>query len=170
MLRCLTLTQPWASLVSVGAKRIESRSWSTSFRGEIAIHASKAFPRWARDICYEEPFYGSLGKELAWEYPNGPRGHHLPLGAIVAVATLFSVQWIIRGYDGPLLTTPLGVPVSVDKAEIPFGDYTPGRYAWLLTDIRRLPTPVPAKGAQMLWFAPPAVESAVREQLEAHRG
>ena len=42
-MKALTLTQPWATLIAVGAKRIETRSWGTSYRGRIAIHAAKGF-------------------------------------------------------------------------------------------------------------------------------
>lgn len=39
-------------------------------------------------------------------------------------------------------------------------------YAWKLSNVRRLPHPVPCRGQQMLgWAVPPDVEAAVREQL-----
>jgi hypothetical protein len=31
------------------------------------------------------------------------------------------------------------------------GDFTPGRWAWLLDDVRKLDEPIPAKGHQGLW-------------------
>jgi hypothetical protein len=37
----LTLLQPWASLIALGVKTIETRSWSTSWRGGLVIHAGK---------------------------------------------------------------------------------------------------------------------------------
>lgn len=39
-MRCLSIRQPWAWLVCAGMKRIENRTWSTDYRGTIAIHAS----------------------------------------------------------------------------------------------------------------------------------
>jgi tetratricopeptide (TPR) repeat protein len=39
-IRCLSIRQPWAWLVCAGMKRIENRTWSTDYRGTIAIHAS----------------------------------------------------------------------------------------------------------------------------------
>lgn len=39
-LRCLSIRQPWAWLVCIGAKSVENRTWKTDFRGTIAIHAS----------------------------------------------------------------------------------------------------------------------------------
>src|SRR5258708_5270609 len=44
VVKALTLWQPWASLIAVGAKTIETRSWSTSYRGPLAIHAAKRKP------------------------------------------------------------------------------------------------------------------------------
>ncbi|MFL5577327.1 MAG: ASCH domain-containing protein [Gemmatimonadaceae bacterium] len=54
-MKALTLTQPWATLVAIGAKTIETRSWPTHYRGEVAIHAAKGFPDWARQIVDGEP-------------------------------------------------------------------------------------------------------------------
>src|SRR6202030_2406661 len=50
-MKALTLTQPWATLVAIGAKRIETRSWPTLYRGPLAIYAAKRFPKWAQDTC-----------------------------------------------------------------------------------------------------------------------
>ena len=33
--------QPWASLIAIGAKQIETRHWPTKYRGPIAIHTAK---------------------------------------------------------------------------------------------------------------------------------
>ena len=41
MMKTLTFLQPWATLVALEAKRIETRSWRTSYRWPLAIHASK---------------------------------------------------------------------------------------------------------------------------------
>lgn len=39
-MKTLSIRQPWASLIVKGFKDVENRSWRTSIRGEIAIHAS----------------------------------------------------------------------------------------------------------------------------------
>lgn len=52
--RALSLTQPWATLATLvvsGAKRVETRSWKTPYRGWLGIHAAKGFPAWARLLC-----------------------------------------------------------------------------------------------------------------------
>ena len=40
-MKALTITQPWATLIAIGAKRFETRGWSTPYRGPLAIHAGK---------------------------------------------------------------------------------------------------------------------------------
>jgi len=39
-MKAITLWQPWAGFVAAGMKRMETRSWPTGHRGEVAIHAS----------------------------------------------------------------------------------------------------------------------------------
>lgn len=39
-MRALTIWQPYASLFPAGAKKFETRSWRTDYRGPIAIHAA----------------------------------------------------------------------------------------------------------------------------------
>ncbi len=45
----------------------------------------------------------------------------------------------------------IGKNETIPEPERSFGDYTPGRYAWLLADIQPLPELVPARGALGLW-------------------
>ncbi len=40
--RCLSVRQPWAWAICVGEKTVENRTWSTDYRGTIAIHASSS--------------------------------------------------------------------------------------------------------------------------------
>ena len=123
-MKALTLIQPWATLVATGAKKIETRSWYTSYRGPLAIHAAKGFPAYAREFAGEV-------------YGNPAILPYIPLGAIVAKAYLLDVR-----------STNYGIGLS-DK-ERSYGDYSPGRFAWILTNIQWL-EPIPAKGALGLW-------------------
>ena len=41
-MKVLTVKEPWASLIINGYKMYEFRSWKTSFRGKILIHAGKS--------------------------------------------------------------------------------------------------------------------------------
>ena len=42
-MKTLSVRQPWADLIMRGIKDIENRSWTTSYRGPLLIHASKTF-------------------------------------------------------------------------------------------------------------------------------
>jgi hypothetical protein len=48
-------------------------------------------------------------------------------------------------------TTPVHLPPLPNSQEDAFGDWSPGRFAWLITDIWHLVEPVPAQGRQQLW-------------------
>jgi ASCH domain len=41
----ISIRQPWASLILKAGKDIENRSWKTSFRGRVLIHAAKGMTR-----------------------------------------------------------------------------------------------------------------------------
>lgn len=54
-MKCLSVKQPWASLIASGQKSVELRTWRTNYRGPLIICAS-ASPR--RGTQYE---IGPLG-------------------------------------------------------------------------------------------------------------
>lgn len=141
-MKALTLTQPWASLVAIGAKRIETRGWRTAHRGPLAIHAAKGFPKWAKETCAEPAFAAELGRD------------RLPVGAVIATCRLISCMPTRELQENRLIQVDPEARCDdflLGEEERAFGDYSPGRWAWLLADIEALPEPVPAKGALSLW-------------------
>lgn len=138
-MKVLTLTQPWATLVAIGAKQIETRSWPTHNRGPLAIHAAKGLgsiggAAGLLRLCRSEPFSRCL-------VDAGFRSTiELPLGAIVAVCTL----------DDCFRFTEENT-ANLSEQERAFGDYTPGRYGFRLGNIRKLETPILARGSLGLW-------------------
>ncbi|OAY42040.1 uncharacterized protein LOC110621963 [Manihot esculenta] len=56
---CLTMHQPWASLLVYGIKRIEGRSWPAPVRGRLWIHAASKVPEEATIKAMEE-FYREI--------------------------------------------------------------------------------------------------------------
>jgi hypothetical protein len=176
--RALSLWQPWASLVALGHKRIETRSWSTRYRGPLVIHASKRCEAIdLGDFTVEDDTPRSSPKQyllrgpISWPY-------RLPMGAVVATCELIDVVPIIGAaerieeawmphvaatvssgdlwhWKGPSATESLctGRPSWLHEDindQRPYGDFTPGRFAWLLADIRAV-SPIPATGHQGLW-------------------
>ncbi len=169
-MKALMICQPYATLIALDAKRIETRPWRTSYRGPLAIHAAAGLgpiggKRGLQALCETEPFnhalcdVGSNGM-IDWWGKNIP--DVLPRGAIVAVCSLIACKptgdanlhggWAI-GLDEWVLT----------DQERAFGDYSPGRWAWLLADVRALETPIPCRGALGLWNVPTDVETQLLE-------
>ena len=163
-MKALTLHQPWATLIAIGAKQYETRSWATGYRGPIAIHAAKAMPPQARRLVFEEPFYSALHKAGLADIPvPGLLGvERLPQSAIVAVTNLVDVLPICGTQGVPVAEGRFSVtPLAISAQERALGDWTPGRYAWQLANVRRLPDPIPCKGAQGLWTLPAEIAEQI---------
>lgn len=59
-MKTLSIKQPWATLIAHGVKDIENRTWPTTHRGGIYIHASAKsaiyqFTDLQRDVLYKRP-------------------------------------------------------------------------------------------------------------------
>lgn len=164
-MKVITLTQPWAALVAVGAKTIETRSWRTSYRGLIGIHAAKTFTGADQSQCLVPSFLHALKKAgfLA--------STELPLGKIVAVCHLVdcleippvTIEWRAEQKTSGERLPDLDFRLPPDAPELDFGNYAPGRFAWFLKDVRVLRDPIPAKGALSLW----RYETKLRSECEA---
>lgn len=140
-MKALTLWQPWATLIAIGAKRFETRSWQTSHRGPLAIHAAKKRD-WQR--------FAPPGAARAILDAGESRVY---IGCVLAVVRLIECL-------------PTDVLVDeIDEQEREFGDWSPGRWAWRVGVVHRFDPPIPARGAQGLWgWTPPAEEFPQIEQ------
>jgi activating signal cointegrator 1 len=143
-LKVLSLLQPWASLVVMGAKQIETRSWNTTHRGVLLIHASK----------------GKAGGILAEEQPFKKHiedFNKLPFGAIIGQVTLTDVM---RTEELRMTDERINALTLEEKA---FGDYTSGRYAWMFEEAVMFPEFFSARGSVNLWNCPPFLEKEIRK-------
>lgn len=149
-MKVITLQDPWASLVRLNEKHIETRSWKTNYRGPLLIHASKKSNAKNLNLVWEEPFYSALKPQhilvqgkLAIQYYSG---------CIIAKCNLVDCLEIkISGDRAAFLGNNRIIITAVEVPELCFGDYTPGRFAWILEDIEPLEKPIPAKGQLGLW-------------------
>lgn len=140
-IRVISLWQPWASLVVIGAKTWETRSWDTSYRGPLAIHAAKRWTPAQRALIAQEPFKSALMEAGIYE---------LPLGKILGRIELRSVWPVVR--NGVVsFKTYKGWTQEIQEPELSFGNFSQGRYAWCLRNPERLATPIPAMGRQGFW-------------------
>lgn len=129
-IKAITIWQPWASAIALGVKHIETRGWSTNYRGPILIHAAK------RKLDRHAQAFAD------YEHTMNRLPARVPLGAIVAMATLVRVQ----------PTEQLDLIISA--IERSYGDYSPGRFGWVLENIRPFKEPIGYTGRQGLFDVP----------------
>lgn len=113
-MKALSVRQPEAWLICNGFKDVENRTWSTSHRGPLLIHAGKTRMtgddwQWLRDLC------------AANDRPV-PARHEIRYGGIIGIANLTDCvnedksEW----FDGPFGW------ILTDTARLPFHS-CPGR-------------------------------------------
>lgn len=124
----LTIHQPWAWFIESQHKLYETRSWTTRWRGPVAVHAGRTWNNQTRDWAQMTAL--SLGIEV----PN-----ELALGAIVCVCKLTAVY----------RTEELLPHLSLKERKL--GNYEAGRYAWRLEVQEVFSVPVFCAGNQGLW-------------------
>jgi hypothetical protein len=135
-LPCLSLWEPWASLLLAGYKHHETRHWPTKVRGRIALHAAKKV-----DVA-------GAPHELC-EFAFGPGwAKTRPVGCVVGVAELTACRRTEVFYD-PRARALIDTPFASDELA---GNFAPGRFAF-----RMLAEPLPTTGRQGFFrWAPPA--------------
>jgi len=130
-MRVYTVYQPYAYATVTGLKQYETRSKRTNIRGRIAVHAGKASLNRATRELSTKAFWDLLGAV------GGKT--ELPLGAVVGTVEIVDclpVEEVI-----PTLT----------ERERALGDYSPGRWAWVLKNPIMFDIPIPARGKQGWW-------------------
>lgn len=176
-MKIISLWQPWSSLMALGAKRIETRSWGTSYRGPLVIHAAKAWNRDCQDSLYIqpmmkalEPIIGAHSAQFWAQYALAVRGR-LPFGAIIAVVNLIDCCPTVDTVSTKATIIP-AEPSAFTKypqldtpRERAFGNYEPGRWAWVTNHLRVLSEPLPFKGGQGLRDLDPAVAAEVIRRM-----
>ncbi|MER2126314.1 ASCH domain-containing protein [Solibacillus sp.] len=136
-MKVITIKQPWATLIALGEKKFETRSWATKHRGPLAIHAGKSIDR---DACEYIPIKEALEKHGISNYKE------LPTGVILATTILTNCHKV------PEEHTVEGIEFGkmLRGDEVYFGNYEAGRFAWELSEIQVI-KPVPTKGQLSLW-------------------
>lgn len=179
---CLTTRQPWATFITLGVKRYETKTVRppTDLVGRrVGIIAGLQLARGmdngellGRTAGTGFPAYRLVGsKRQGWRLADLRTGQliTLPMGAVVVTAVLgaglpilgpsrssinelkarHAGRYIRRVSTGLFDVNENAPDEAVDISDqIPYGDWTPGRYAWPLTDLAPLDVPRPASGRQ----------------------
>lgn len=136
-MKCLTIAQPWASMIIVGEKDVECRTWQTTHRGLLLIHAAK-------DASVRKVTMANWRKAGAHKY-LAPSPLDLALGAILGTVELVDCL-------------PRAKCRSEWKGKAP--------WCWVLKNPRPLAEPIPCTGQLGLWNAPENVLETVSRLLE----
>lgn len=187
-MKAISVRQPHASLICPGpdrdpVKTIETQSWPTSHRGPVLIcSAAKALPQGLRlgtgrsIVTAEYVVSGTRLLDLCnEEFIDLPRGVALGVATIVDCLHTSDIWWIdpaqyaedeedeehchIAGWGRN------GDTFWIDHDQRPYGDFTPGRFGWVLDNIISFAEPIPVKGRLGLFDPPADVLAQVREQL-----
>lgn len=127
-MKVISIIEPWASLIKEGIKEIETRSWKTNYRGKIYIHAS------LKKVSKKDERINNLVSLL--------KDKDFKYGHIIAEAELVDCIYM----DEQFLKE-----IKKNNQEYICGEYSLGRYAWKLSNIKVLDKPIPAKGNLGIW-------------------
>lgn len=127
-MKVVSLIEPWGTLIKTGIKKIETRSWKTTYRGPIYIHTS------LKTISKKDEHKNALLKLIPYE--------KIKYGYIIAKANLV---------DCILMDEEFIKNIKKNKNEYLTGEYSIGRYAWILENITPLEKPIKAKGHLGIW-------------------
>lgn len=126
-MKVISIKEPYATLITNGTKKIETRSWKTNYRGELFIHASiSKIPK----SLFQNEFISDLIKNQDMNYGN-----------IICRCNLVDCIYMDENFIKFIKQNP---------TEYNCGKYKIGRYAWVLKDIEPI-YPIPAKGKLNIW-------------------
>lgn len=159
-LRAVSLWNPHAGLMALGAKSVESRGQKMGIPvGPLAIASTLAVGAEYRASLtaqmQKDPFRKWLGPE-GWTNLEV-----MPRGCIVALV------WVLGEYSATELIRQT-ILRTYGADELHFGYYNaPGRVAIMTDRDRRirLTTPIAARGKQGVWFVEPDAIAAIRKQV-----
>lgn len=136
-MKALTVREPWGFALIEGGKNVENRTWTTAYRGPLAIHtAARIDDAYIRDAM-TGPYWDP---GLLAEFEQSGRPITLQAGTFLGVVTLTDVHHATdcaHQVDG--------------RTEYCSGWAMPGQWHWQVTDPGKLGHPLPAKGRLQLW-------------------
>lgn len=126
-MKVLSIKEPFATLIKNGTKCIETRSWKTNYRGELYIHASMTH----MDKYNDRVELKQIIKNLEFSY-----------GYIICKCKLVDCVYMDEDFIKKIRNNHI---------EYICGEYSVGRYAWILSDVEILDIPIKVKGKLGIW-------------------
>lgn len=145
-MKALTIRQPFACAIALEFKLCETRPGRTHYRGPLAIHAAMFTPVEYMRYIRTAPIKQQDAIVAAGYHVGGkPSLIKMPSAAVVAIAEVVDCVAVED------LEALYPYTFRASGWERHWGDYTAGRFGWMLSNVRRLAKPIEAKGAQGLW-------------------
>ena len=132
----ISLWEPWASLIRYGSKTVETRGWSTNFRGPLLICAAKRWSKEQYEYLHSVPVQNRLWRATG---RTPTEATDMLFGKAVAVANLVDVA-----------STDSNEYADLFGEQGHFGNFGPGRFGWVLKDIVAI-RPFTVRGSQGLF-------------------
>jgi hypothetical protein len=117
--KVLSIWCPWPQLIMLAGKDVENRGWSTTYRGPLAIHASKGnhSPRECAEILVDLMALGMITSDLAetvMRRIDSDRGKIIGVADIIGTSRESKSPWWVPGQVALELASPrlLVVPVA----------------------------------------------------------
>lgn len=136
-MKILSVQQPFATLIVLGLKPDETRSWLTKYRGQIGIHASQKIDK---ESCRQWPIKEVLAS-------HGYDETNLTTGCIIGIGNITDCQrvHVDEGNRAVLENNDI-----IEGDNYYFGWFGKGRFSWRMSDMKTI-EPIPAKGQLGLW-------------------
>lgn len=135
-MKALSIQQPWAYCITNGTKRVENRTWYTSYRGLVLIHAGKRYQNGMEHAIHSDsPEVDIVGMLRA------------PRGALVGVAYLYDC-------------------VRPDQVDVDQQIWAGGPWCFLLGSVYEFSQPVPYDGALRFFDVPDSVVAHAMSRLQ----
>ena len=114
-MKALSIRQPWADLILSGLKDVENRTWKTSYRGILAIHASKTFDIKGYRVVMSNARALQLDFGICHDYILKKEKDQFTKGAIIGTVNLVDIvedyqiksKWAIDGMFHWVLEDPV---------------------------------------------------------------
>lgn len=161
----LTLWEPYASAVALGAKRIETRTWKAPqvlWNSLLVIHSSRHWNGTQRKLTRDLVKDGLL-PETIWENIEHRRGECLSATTVYQCVRMQMEDGKLVGVAGKFLEEHCG------RAEMRLGNYSESHSAWMLRPPVPLVGPLPARGVPGLWEIIGAQRGKILNQIGVDR-
>eukprot|EP00466_Bigelowiella_natans_P003641 jgi/Bigna1/73340/fgenesh1_pg.23_\ len=159
---CLSMHQPWASLLVAGIKRFEGRSWTSNYRGRLWIASAARIPSEeevkAVQIQYQKIYSMSPDIPFPSSYPTSAL-----LGCVDMVDCLDQSEFQHYSEFNVSLLFPC---YSRNRHAADFVEDSESQYLFVCQNPHTVALPQRAKGGHKFWDLSPAVVHAVQKGLQ----